>query len=192
MLAKHKQTVSPSRLAALVADLEAVPRLMQEALLVDEEAKRIAAQFTEASSCLYLGRGTGFPVALEGALKLKEIAYVDANGYAAGELKHGPIALIVPGLPVVVVATEGPQNDKLASNVQEVRARGGRVLAVVTKGDDRMRGLADEVLEVPAVDPLLAPMLSVVPLQLLSYHIALSRGCDVDQPRNLAKSVTVE
>jgi glucosamine--fructose-6-phosphate aminotransferase (isomerizing) len=141
---------------------------------------------------LFLGRGPQFPVALEGALKLKEISYVHAEGYAAGEMKHGPIALIDEGLPVVVLATPGPGYDKILGNIEEVRARGGKVIAVANRGDARVAALADDVLEVPIAPMLILPMLTVVPLQLFAYHVADLRGTDVDQPRNLAKSVTVE
>ncbi|MFM7824029.1 MAG: SIS domain-containing protein, partial [Bacteroidota bacterium] len=141
---------------------------------------------------LYLGRGYGFPVALEGALKLKEISYIHAEGYPAAEMKHGPIALIDEEMPVVVIATKNSSYEKVVSNIQEVKARKGIIIAIVTEGDEEVRKIADHVLEIPETDELLIPLVSVVPLQLLSYHIAVMRGCNVDQPRNLAKSVTVE
>ena len=141
---------------------------------------------------LYLGRGYGFPVALEGALKLKEISYIHAEGYPAAEMKHGPIALIDEEMPVVVLATKNASYEKVVSNIQEVKARKGTIIAIVTKGDETVKGIADHVIEIPEVDDILIPLVSVIPLQLLSYHIAVMRGCNVDQPRNLAKSVTVE
>jgi glucosamine--fructose-6-phosphate aminotransferase (isomerizing) len=141
---------------------------------------------------LYLGRGVSFPVALEGALKLKEISYIHAEGYPAAEMKHGPIALIDEAMPVFVIATKGPNYEKVVSNIQEVKARKGKIIAVVTAGDEEVKKSADHVIEIPETDENLVPLISVVPLQLLSYHIAVMRGCNVDQPRNLAKSVTVE
>jgi glucosamine--fructose-6-phosphate aminotransferase (isomerizing) len=141
---------------------------------------------------LYLGRGLNFPIALEGALKLKEISYIHAEGYPAAEMKHGPIALIDENMPVVFIATNASAHEKIVSNIQEVKARKGKIIAIVNEGDTVIRGLADEVIEVPETDEILSPLVSIVPLQLLSYHIALMRGCNVDQPRNLAKSVTVE
>ncbi|MFM7768675.1 MAG: SIS domain-containing protein, partial [Bacteroidota bacterium] len=148
--------------------------------------------FKDAHNFLYLGRGYGFPVALEGALKLKEISYIHAEGYPAAEMKHGPIALIDEEMPVVVIATKNSSYEKVVSNIQEVKARKGIIIAIVTEGDEEVRKIADHVLEIPETDELLIPLVSVVPLQLLSYHIAVMRGCNVDQPRNLAKSVTVE
>jgi len=159
----------------------------------------LARQFHHATDALFLGRGVHFPIALEGALKLKEISYIHAEGYPAGEMKHGPNALIDEKLPVVVLATRDPASaedgvlyEKTVSNIQEVKAREGIVLAVVTEGDDAVRKIADYSVAVPPTTELLAPILEIVPLQLLAYHIAVRRGCDVDQPRNLAKSVTVE
>ena len=141
---------------------------------------------------MYLGRGLSFPIALEGALKLKEISYIHAEGYPAAEMKHGPIALIDENMPVVFIATNMSAHEKIISNIQEVKARKGKVIAIVNNGDEVIKGLADEIIEIPETDDLLSPLVSIVPLQLLSYHIALMRGCNVDQPRNLAKSVTVE
>jgi glucosamine--fructose-6-phosphate aminotransferase (isomerizing) len=152
----------------------------------------VAHRLAGARDVLYLGRGVNYPIALEGALKLKEISYIHAEGYPAGEMKHGPIALIDAEMPVVVVATPGRVYEKVLSNIQEVRSRDGRVIAVAVEGDERVAALADEVLPVPAVDEDLSPLVNVVPLQLLAYHVAERRGCDIDQPRNLAKSVTVE
>ena len=155
-------------------------------------AIEIASSIKNARSALFLGRGYGFPVALEGALKLKEISYIHAEGYAAGEMKHGPIALIEPGVPVIVVANQGPLYDKVISNLQEVKARDGEVIAVATEGDERIGSLTDRILWTPDVSREMCPILSTIPLQLLAYHVADQRGTDVDQPRNLAKSVTVE
>jgi glucosamine--fructose-6-phosphate aminotransferase (isomerizing) len=169
-----------------------VPRWIEEVLRGEDQIAAVARRYLQVHDALYLGRGPQFPVALEGALKLKEISYVHAEGYAAGEMKHGPIALIDEGLPVVVMATPGPGYEKILGNIEEVRARGGRVIAVANRGDARVAALADEVLEVPIAPMLLLPMLTVVPLQLFAYHVADLRGTDVDQPRNLAKSVTVE
>ena len=165
----------------------------------DNDYEALADQFYSAHDCLYLGRGINYPVALEGALKLKEISYIHAEGYPAGEMKHGPIALIDEEMPVVVIATREHGNEsselgyeKVLSNIQEVKARSGIVIGVVTDGDNDVRDAADHVIEVPPAPELLGPILEVIPLQLLAYHIAVRRGCDVDQPRNLAKSVTVE
>jgi len=176
-----------------ISDLKRLPHLIAELLergVGDIEA--IAERHYQAEFFLYLGRHVGLPVALEGALKLKEISYIATDAYAAGEMKHGPIALLDENTPVVVVATESPVLEKVISNVQEVRARGARVIAVATEGDDRIVGHADEVIWVPKTDWMLAPLLAVIPLQLLAYNIARRRGLNVDQPRNLAKTVTVE
>jgi glutamine---fructose-6-phosphate transaminase (isomerizing) len=165
---------------------------MADALAVKAAAAELARHLTAYSNFLYLGRGTQFPIALEGALKLKEISYAHAEGYAAGEMKHGPIALIDERMPVVVLTPRDGSYDRMVGNVEEVKARGGRVIAICHLGDAEMARRADHVLEVPAAADLLSPLLTVVPLQLLAYHMAVLRGCDVDQPRNLAKSVTVE
>ncbi len=180
------------RVAALLDQLRHVPRHIESVLQNEQAAVDIAQSIVNARSALFLGRGYGFPVALEGALKLKEISYIHAEGYAAGEMKHGPIALIEPGVPVIVVANQGPLYDKVISNLQEVRARDGDVIAVATEGDDRIADLTDRILWTPAVSREMAPIVSTIPLQLLAYHVADQRGTDVDQPRNLAKSVTVE
>jgi glucosamine--fructose-6-phosphate aminotransferase (isomerizing) len=156
------------------------------------QIQKIAELYKNATNCLYLGRGFLFPVALEGALKLKEISYIHAEGYPAAEMKHGPIALIDEHMPVVVIAAKDKSYEKIVSNIQEVKARKGIVVAIVSEGDTVIRGLADHVMEVPLTDEALTPLLAVIPLQLLSYYIAVMRGCNVDQPRNLAKSVTVE
>lgn len=188
-----KRGVIPaSRYKMLLSELEDIPNRVNEVLNTNDDVKAIASIFKDARNFLYLGRGYNFPVALEGALKLKEISYIHAEGYPAAEMKHGPIALIDAEMPVVVIATNAGNYEKILSNVQEVKARNGKVIAIVTQGDTEVKALADYVIEIPPTDEVLVPFLSVVPLQLLSYHIALMRGCNVDQPRNLAKSVTVE
>src|SRR2546422_5824508 len=176
----------------LVEQLDALPELVAQALAEDAAVQDLAARFADTPNALYLGRGVSYPVALEGALKLKEISYVHAEGYPAAEMKHGPIALIDENMPVVFVAPRDPVFSKVVSNMQEVKARGGQIIAVTTQGNDGLRGLVDHELRVPVTAPLLTPVLTVIPLQLLAYHIATRRGCDVDRPRNLAKSVTVE
>jgi glucosamine--fructose-6-phosphate aminotransferase (isomerizing) len=176
----------------LVCHLAALPGLVDQALGLEPVVKQLAARYAEARNCLYLGRGVNFPVALEGALKLKEISYIHAEGYPAAEMKHGPIALIDEHMPVVFVAPQDPVYSKVVSNMQEVKARGGRIVAVTTEGNGDLRRLVDAELRVPAVLPILSPVLTVIPLQLLAYHVAVARGSDVDKPRNLAKSVTVE
>ena len=159
---------------------------------LNDQIKVIADTFKDATNFLYLGRGYNFPVALEGALKLKEISYIHAEGYPAAEMKHGPIALIDDEMPVVFIATQDSSYEKIVSNIQEVKARKGRVISIVTKGDKLVHKMSEFTIEVPALHEALMPMIAVIPLQLLSYHIAVMRGCNVDQPRNLAKSVTVE
>jgi glucosamine--fructose-6-phosphate aminotransferase (isomerizing) len=165
---------------------------METVLSVNKAIKTIANRISTFGNCLFLGRGIGFPVALEGALKLKEISYIHAEGYPAAEMKHGPIALIDANMPVIFIATQGPSYDKVISNIQEVKARKGNVIAIATEGDKIIKAIADDVIEIPAANECVLPLLAVVPLQLLSYHAAVMRGCNVDQPRNLAKSVTVE
>jgi glucosamine--fructose-6-phosphate aminotransferase (isomerizing) len=191
-LAKAKGTLSNSDFHRYLQELELIPEKVKEALETNEKAKEIAAKFKDATNCLYLGRGYNFPVALEGALKLKEISYIHAEGYPAAEMKHGPIALIDEHMPVIVIAPKQGHYDKVVSNIQEIKSRSGKIIAVVTKGDVQVRDLADYVIEVPETSDALSPLLTTIPLQLLSYHIAVMRGCNVDQPRNLAKSVTVE
>jgi glucosamine--fructose-6-phosphate aminotransferase (isomerizing) len=191
-LAKAKGTLSTSDFHRYLQELEIMPDKVKEALETNEKAKEIAAKFKDATNCLYLGRGYNFPVALEGALKLKEISYIHAEGYPAAEMKHGPIALIDEQMPVIVIAPKQGHYDKVVSNIQEIKSRSGKIIAVVTKGDVQVRDLADYVIEVPDTVDALSPLLTTIPLQLLSYHIAVMRGCNVDQPRNLAKSVTVE
>jgi len=177
---------------ALVAQLVRLPELVERALAVEPQVKALAEQYAEAPNALYLGRGVNFPVALEGALKLKEISYIHAEGYPAAEMKHGPIALIDENMPVVCVAPKDRVYAKVVSNMQEVRARGGRLIAITSEGNGDLSHLVDHQIAVPASPPLITPVLTVIPLQLLAYHIAVLRGCDVDKPRNLAKSVTVE
>ncbi|HLN20257.1 MAG TPA: glutamine--fructose-6-phosphate transaminase (isomerizing) [Bacteroidales bacterium] len=176
----------------LIKELASIPRKIENALKMNDKVLELAKTIQSTRNALYLGRGYLFPVALEGALKLKEISYIHAEGYPAAEMKHGPIALIDENMPVVVVATKGDIYEKIVSNIQEIKARKGKVIAIVTEGDEVIRKMADFVLEVPETIPALSGLLAVIPLQLLSYHIAVLRGCDVDQPRNLAKSVTVE
>ena len=191
-LAKKKGTISDSKFRTLLSELEAIPQKVQEILDSNDKIKLIAAKYKDASNALYLGRGSSFPVALEGALKLKEISYIHAEGYPAAEMKHGPIALIDEEMPVYVIATKGPSYDKVVSNIQEVKARKGKIIAIVTEGDDQVTKIADHVIEIPETDENLVPLLATIPFQLLSYHTAVMRECNVDQPRNLAKSVTVE
>ena len=191
-LAKAKGTLSNSDFHRYLQELEIMPEKVKEALETNDKAKEIAAKFKDATNCLYLGRGYNFPVALEGALKLKEISYIHAEGYPAAEMKHGPIALIDEQMPVIVIAPKQGHYDKVVSNIQEIKSRSGKIIAIVTKGDVQVRDLADYVIEVPDTADALSPLLTTIPLQLLSYHIAVMRGCNVDQPRNLAKSVTVE
>ncbi|ETN94661.1 glutamine--fructose-6-phosphate transaminase (isomerizing) [Zhouia amylolytica] len=191
-LASEKGTVSKSELHQKLAELESMPRKIEEALKVDDHVKYISSIYKDAANFLYLGRGYNFPVALEGALKLKEISYIHAEGYPAAEMKHGPIALIDEQMPVVVIATKKGHYEKIISNIQEIKSRSGKIIAIVTEGDEDVRALADHVIEVPETSEALSPLVNTIPLQLLSYHIAVMRGCNVDQPRNLAKSVTVE
>jgi glucosamine--fructose-6-phosphate aminotransferase (isomerizing) len=191
-LAKSKGTLSKSDFHKYLQELEIIPEKVKEALDTNDKTKEIATTFIDAQNCLYLGRGYNFPVALEGALKLKEISYIHAEGYPAAEMKHGPIALIDEQMPVIVIAPKQGHYDKIVSNIQEIKSRSGRIIAVVTKGDTQVRDLADFVIEIPETSDALSPLITTVPLQLLSYHIAVMRGCNVDQPRNLAKSVTVE
>jgi glucosamine--fructose-6-phosphate aminotransferase (isomerizing) len=191
-LAKAKGTLSNSDFHRYLQELEIIPEKVAEALNTNDVTKEIAAKFKDSPNCLYLGRGYNFPVALEGALKLKEISYIHAEGYPAAEMKHGPIALIDESMPVIVIAPKQGHYDKVVSNIQEIKSRSGRIIAIVTKGDTQVRELADYVIEIPETSDPLSPLITTIPLQLLSYHIAVMRGCNVDQPRNLAKSVTVE
>lgn len=191
-MSKVRGTLSESRYRQLLYEMEAVPSKIEEVLKLNEQMKKIAYQYKDISNALYLGRGVSFPVALEGALKLKEISYIHAEGYPAAEMKHGPIALIDQEMPVFVIATKGANYEKVVSNIQEVKARKGKIIAIVTSGDKEVKEMADICIEIPETDELLVPLISVIPWQLLSYHTAVMRGCNVDQPRNLAKSVTVE
>ena len=191
-IAKAKGTLSNTEFHRYLQELEVIPEKVAEALKTNDAAREIAAKFKDAPNCLYLGRGYNFPVALEGALKLKEISYIHAEGYPAAEMKHGPIALIDEQMPVIVIAPKQGHYDKIVSNIQEIKSRSGKIIAIVTKGDTQVKDLADYTIEIPDTSDALSPLLTTIPLQLLSYHIAVMRGCNVDQPRNLAKSVTVE
>ncbi len=191
-LAQAKGTMNNSDFHRYLQELELIPEKVAEALQTNDVAKAIAAVYKDAPNALYLGRGYNFPVALEGALKLKEISYIHAEGYPAAEMKHGPIALIDEHMPVVVIAPQQEHYDKIVSNIQEIKSRSGKIIAVVTQGDTQVKALADHVIEIPYTVDALSPLLTTIPLQLLSYHIAVMRECNVDQPRNLAKSVTVE
>jgi glucosamine--fructose-6-phosphate aminotransferase (isomerizing) len=191
-LAKAKGNIAEEEYRVLVKELSEIPEKGNQILQSNEAIKKVAEKYKDAVNALYLGRGYLFPVALEGALKLKEISYIHAEGYAAGEMKHGPIALVDDNLPVVVVAPHDAYYEKIVSNIQEVKARKGNVIAIVTEGDKGLKEMASDVIEIPRSHPAVAPLLAVLPLQLLAYHIAVMRGCNVDQPRNLAKSVTVE
>ena len=192
MIGQKKGTIRGGNFHRLLNELDAIPDKVKKVLRSEAQIKYIADIYKDATNALYLGRGYSFPVALEGALKLKEISYIHAEGYPAAEMKHGPIALIDEAMPVIVIATKGASYEKVVSNIQEVKARKGKIIAIVTEGDTVVKGLADHTIEIPETSDQLVPLLSVVPLQLLSYHIAVMRGCNVDQPRNLAKSVTVE
>lgn len=191
-LAHKKGTISESKFQTLLTELESIPNKVKRILEKNDLIKEISSVYKDATNALYLGRGSSFPVALEGALKLKEISYIHAEGYPAAEMKHGPIALIDEEMPVFVIATKGTSYEKVVSNIQEVKARKGKIIAIVTEGDVQVRDLADHIIEIPDTDEHLVPLLATVPLQLLSYYIAVMRNCNVDQPRNLAKSVTVE
>jgi glutamine---fructose-6-phosphate transaminase (isomerizing) len=191
-LAHKKGSISETTFRILLTELEAIPEKVKKVLETNVKIEQIALEYKEATNALYLGRGSSFPVALEGALKLKEISYIHAEGYPAAEMKHGPIALIDENMPVFVIATKGNSYEKVVSNIQEVKARKGTIIAIVTEGDTQVREIADHVIEIPETNEILVPLLATIPFQLLSYHIAVMRSCNVDQPRNLAKSVTVE
>ncbi|WP_411273228.1 glutamine--fructose-6-phosphate transaminase (isomerizing) [Daejeonella sp.] len=191
-MAQQRGTISQTKLVHLLTELNDIPFLVEKCLQSNDKIRIISEQFKDARNFLFLGRGSGFPVALEGALKLKEISYIHAEGYPAAEMKHGPIALIDEDMPVVFIATKNSSYEKVISNIQEVKARKGNVIAIVTEGDTVVRNMADYTIEIPDADEIFLPLLATIPLQLLSYHIAVLRGCNVDQPRNLAKSVTVE
>ncbi|HPS12180.1 MAG TPA: glutamine--fructose-6-phosphate transaminase (isomerizing) [Prolixibacteraceae bacterium] len=191
-LARGKKTISDERYFTIINDLIDVPEKIKSILIAHPHIKEIAEKYKESINALFLGRGALFPVALEGALKLKEISYVHAEGYAAGEMKHGPIALVDTNLPVVVVAAKDRYYEKVVSNIQEVKARKGNIIAIVTEGDGELRKMVNDIFEIPKSDPVITPLLAIIPLQLFAYYMAILRGCNVDQPRNLAKSVTVE
>ena len=191
-LAKAKGTLSNTDFHRYLQELEIIPNKVKEVLETNNNTEEIAKIFLNSHNCLYLGRGYNFPVALEGALKLKEISYIHAEGYPAAEMKHGPIALIDEHMPVIIIAPRQGHYDKIVSNIQEIKSRSGIIIAIVTKGDTQVRDLADYIIEIPETSDALSPLITTIPLQLLSYHIAVLRGCNVDQPRNLAKSVTVE
>jgi glucosamine--fructose-6-phosphate aminotransferase (isomerizing) len=192
MIAHKKGSISKSRYYQIIHELEKIPSKVEQTLKLDPVIVKIADIFKNARNFLYLGRGYNFPLALEGALKLKEISYIHAEGYPAAEMKHGPIALIDEEMPVVVIATNRGTYEKVVSNIQEVKARKGKIIAIVTEGDVTVKELADYVIEIPETEEMLIPLIATIPLQLLAYHIAVMRGCNIDQPRNLAKSVTVE
>jgi glucosamine--fructose-6-phosphate aminotransferase (isomerizing) len=191
-IAQQRGKITQGKMVEYLTELDEIPGLVERALQSNEQIKVIAEKFKDSTNCLFLGRGSSFPVALEGALKLKEISYIHAEGYPAAEMKHGPIALIDDNMPVVFIATQHSSYEKVVSNIQEVKARGGHVIAIVTEGDTTVRDMAEYVIEIPQTNEAFVPLLATIPLQLLSYHIAVMRGCNVDQPRNLAKSVTVE
>lgn len=192
LIAEKKGAITAQRFHQLMTELENIPAKVDRALKANDYIAELASKYVDSTNALYLGRGVNFPVALEGALKLKEISYIHAEGYPAAEMKHGPIALIDENMPVIFIATRDSGYEKIVSNIQEVKARKGKVIAIVTEGDTLIPTMADHIIEVPDTDELLSPLLNVIPLQLFSYHVAVLRGCNVDQPRNLAKSVTVE
>lgn len=191
-LGHKKGTITNSQFHELLTELDNIPNKIEKMLESDDQVLEITEKYSNMANFLYLGRGVNFPVALEGALKLKEISYIHAEGYPAAEMKHGPIALIDQSMPVVVIANQGSQYEKIVSNVQEIKARDGNIIAIVTEGDTTLKNLANFCIEIPQTEEALTPLITTIPLQLLSYHIAVYRGCNVDQPRNLAKSVTVE
>ncbi len=191
-IGKKRGTITEDKFQTLLDELESLPKKIEKLLTSDDYIKGVSYEYKDAQNALYLGRGSSFPIALEGALKLKEISYIHAEGYPAAEMKHGPIALIDENMPVFVIATQGQNYEKVVSNIQEVKARKGKLIAIVTKGDTAVREIADHVIEIPISDEFVVPILATIPFQLISYHIAVMRNCNVDQPRNLAKSVTVE
>jgi glucosamine--fructose-6-phosphate aminotransferase (isomerizing) len=191
-IARNKGVLNEAKFRRIITELELIPDKVSKILQGADHIEDISKSYKDARNALYLGRGSSFPVALEGALKLKEISYIHAEGYPAAEMKHGPIALIDEEMPVFVIATKGTSYEKVVSNIQEVKARKGKVIAIVTEGDTQVKEMADRVIEIPDTDENLSPLLTTIPLQLISYYIAVMRGCNVDQPRNLAKSVTVE
>jgi glucosamine--fructose-6-phosphate aminotransferase (isomerizing) len=191
-MGKLRGVLTAEQMRSLMYELESIPEKVERALKLNDEIVKLSELYKDSHNFLYLGRGYNFPVALEGALKLKEISYIHAEGYPAAEMKHGPIALIDENMPVVVIATNSAHYEKVVSNIQEVKARKGKIIAIVTEGNTGLNDLADHIIEVPETEESLSPLINTIPLQLLSYHIAVMRGCNVDQPRNLAKSVTVE
>jgi glucosamine--fructose-6-phosphate aminotransferase (isomerizing) len=191
-LGKEKGTIKDEDYKNIVNELAEIPSKMKMVLDQNKQIGKLARTFTYAQNFIYLGRGFSYPVALEGALKLKEISYIHAEGYPAAEMKHGPIALVDSDMPVVVIATHNAMYEKVLSNIQEIKARKGRVIALVSKGDETIARIADDVIEIPQTIECLEPLISTIPLQLLAYHVAVCKGKNVDQPRNLAKSVTVE
>ncbi len=191
-IGKKRGTIEDKKFQTLLDEMEALPSKIEQLLKSDDYIREVSAIYKDAPNALYLGRGSSFPIALEGALKLKEISYIHAEGYPAAEMKHGPIALIDENMPVFVIATQGQNYEKVVSNIQEVKARKGKLIAIVSKGDTTVREIADHVIEIPNSDEFVVPILATIPFQLISYHIAVMRECNVDQPRNLAKSVTVE
>jgi glucosamine--fructose-6-phosphate aminotransferase (isomerizing) len=191
-LASHKGVLNKKQMQDILSELEGIPLKVEKALKTEEEIKKISEKFKDSAHFIYLGRGYGFPLALEGALKLKEISYIHAEGYPAAEMKHGPIALIDENMPVVFIANRGASYEKMISNMMEIKARKGKIIAIVTEGDTHAKSIADYSIEIPETSDLMMPFVASIPLQLLAYHIAALRGCDIDKPRNLAKSVTVE
>jgi glucosamine--fructose-6-phosphate aminotransferase (isomerizing) len=191
-IAMEKRTIPEDRYNRLLAELQSVPEKIKELLRMTDQIRNLAGKYKDARDALYLGRGYNFPIALEGALKLKEISYIHAEGYPAAEMKHGPIALVDDQLPVVFIATRDAYHEKIISNIQEIKARKGRVVAVISESDETIPALADDIMKVPDADELIAPLLSVIPLQLFACYLGMAKGFDVDKPRNLAKSVTVE
>ena len=191
-LGRKRGTLAEDRYAEITKSLYTIPTKMKEILKLNDRIEKMARVFTYAHNFIYLGRGYSYPVALEGALKLKEISYIHAEGYPAAEMKHGPIALIDTEMPVVVVATNNGMYEKVVSNIQEIKARKGRVIAIISEGDEVIKNIVDEYIELPKTLECLDPLITTIPLQMLAYHIAVCKGKDVDQPRNLAKSVTVE
>ena len=191
-LGRLRGAISDERYSSIVADLMAIPSKIEEVLASESSVHECARKYHQCDDFLFLGRSVGYPVAMEGALKLKEISYIHAEGYPAGEMKHGPIALIDKDMPTVALAPQDPWYEKMVSQIEQAKARGGKVVVVATQGDKRVPNMADYVLWVPEIHWMLSPVVTVIPLQLLAYHIASLRGLDVDQPRNLAKSVTVE
>ncbi len=191
-IAQQRGSIHQGEMVKMLTELDEIPSLVEQCLKSNDTVLAISEKLKDSRNCLFLGRGSGFPVALEGALKLKEISYIHAEGYPAAEMKHGPIALIDEDMPVIFIATKNSSYEKVISNIQEVKARKGKVIAIVTEGDKEVKKMADYVIEIPDTNEAYLPLLATIPLQLLSYHIAVLRGCNVDQPRNLAKSVTVE